>query len=552
MSRRVVKYTVIATALAAVVSLGIFATQNDFGLGRNIEVLVNLMRVISTRYVDSVDADKMLRAGADGITSILDPYTTFIAEEDMPDFETMTTGRYGGVGAIIRKSGEYVVIVEPYRDSPASKAGFIAGDKILAINGEDMKGANVEEVSKRLRGEPNTTVKVTIERILDGTTREHKVQRRRIVIPSIPYAGFVSEGIGYIKHSDFTDKCYDDMRAAILDLQGKGELKGLILDYRNNGGGVLQSAIQILSLFLPKGTVVTKAHWRKDTAVSYKTEYDPLLPNTPLVVLINENSASAAEIVAGAIQDLDRGVLIGKRSFGKGLVQSTQPLGYNNMLKYTVGKYYTPSGRCVQATEYDEDGRAKPIADSLINEFKTANGRKVYDGGGLMPDKVVEEKTLSSFTVLLYLMNIIDEYCDTYTRKNGLLKSFSTDFSISDEEYNEFMTLVEGRDIPYTSLSRRALEVLKKALDKEQPEALKAELAAIDAGLKDDKRSLLLAQKSDLVRLINENLVLRAFYNDHKIAYSLPNDVVVSEAIKLLNDKEGYKYIVTKQDTQRK
>lgn len=552
MSRRVVKYTVIATALAAVVSLGIFATRNDFGLGRNIEVLVNLMRVVSTRYVDNVDADKMLRAGADGITSILDPYTTFIAEEDLPDFETMTTGRYGGVGAIIRKSGEYVVIVEPYRDSPASKAGFIAGDKILAINGEDMKGANVEEVSKRLRGEPNTTVKVTIERILDGTKREYKVQRRRIVIPSIPYAGFVSEGIGYIKHSDFTDKCYDDMRAAIQHLQGKGELKGLILDYRNNGGGVLQSAIQILSLFLPKGTVVTKAHWRKDTAVSYKTEYDPLLPNTPLVILINENSASAAEIVAGAIQDLDRGVLIGKRSFGKGLVQSTQPLGYNNMLKYTVGKYYTPSGRCVQAVEYDEDGRAKPIADSLINEFKTANGRKVYDGGGLMPDKVIEEKTLSSFTVLLYLMNIIDEYCDTYTRKNGLLKSFSADFSISDEEYNEFMTLVEGRDIPYTSLSRRALEVLKEALDREQPEALKAELAAIDAGLKDDKRSLLLAQKSDLMRLINENLVLRAFYNDHKIAYSLPNDVVVGEAIKLLNDKEGYKHIITKQDTQRK
>lgn len=552
MSRRVVKYTVIATALAAVVSLGIFATRNDFGLGRNIEVLVNLMRVVSTRYVDNVDADKMLRAGADGITSILDPYTTFIAEEDLPDFETMTTGRYGGVGAIIRKSGEYVVIVEPYRDSPASKAGFIAGDKILAINGEDMNGANVEEVSKRLRGEPNTTVKVTIERILDGTKREYKVQRRRIVIPSIPYAGFVSEGIGYIKHSDFTDKCYDDMRAAIQHLQGKGELKGLILDYRNNGGGVLQSAIQILSLFLPKGTVVTKAHWRKDTAVSYKTEYDPLLPNTPLVILINENSASAAEIVAGAIQDLDRGVLIGKRSFGKGLVQSTQPLGYNNMLKYTVGKYYTPSGRCVQAVEYDEDGRAKPIADSLINEFKTANGRKVYDGGGLMPDKVIEEKTLSSFTVLLYLMNIIDEYCDTYTRKNGLLKNFSTDFSISDEEYNEFMTLVEGRDIPYTSLSRRALEVLKEALDREQPEALKAELAAIDAGLKDDKRSLLLAQKSDLMRLINENLVLRAFYNDHKIAYSLPNDVVVGEAIKLINDKEGYKHIITKQDTQRK
>ena len=254
MKRRILKYTLTAVALAAVFVGGIFATRNDFGLGRNMEIMVNLMHALSTQYVDEVDADEMMRNGAEGMTSKLDPYTDFIPEKDMPDFEAMTTGRYGGIGALIRKKGDYVIIAEPYKGSPADENGLKIGDKIVAIEGKDMRGAKVEDISKRLRGEPNTTVTITVEKLLTGEREELKIRRRRIVIPSITYAGYVAEGVGYIRHADFTDKCYDDMRAAIHHLQSQGELRSLILDYRNNGGGVLQSAVNILSLFVPKGT----------------------------------------------------------------------------------------------------------------------------------------------------------------------------------------------------------------------------------------------------------------------------------------------------------
>ena len=427
------------------------------------------------------------------------------------------------------------------------------GDKIVAINGESMKGAKVEDISKRLRGEPNTTVEVTIERLADGKEQVHKIRRRRIAIPSIPYAGFVGEGVGYIRHADFTDKCYDDMRLAISKLQSQGELKSLILDYRNNGGGVLQSAVDILSLFVPKGTPIVETRGRGDRENRLSTQYEPLLPNIPLVVLINENSASAAEIVAGAIQDLDRGVLIGERSFGKGLVQATAPLGYNNMVKYTVGKYYIPSGRCIQAVKYDEEGRAKPIADSLINEFKTARGRKVYDGGGIMPDIPFKESKTNEFVAVLYLVGVIDDFCDDYTRRNGIISpNDKMRFSINDNDYNDFMAFAEKSDIPYKSPSRRALEGLKKSLNDTQKEALDNELSVIDKGIKDDKQSLLLAHKKEIVAFINSNLILRAFYSDGVIEFTLPSDKTVEKAISVLNDKAEYERIVTSQDTQRK
>lgn len=252
MKRKFVKYTLLIGAVVAVCATTLFATRNDFGLGRNMEIMVNLMHAISTKYVDEVDADEMMRNGAEGICSKLDPYTDFIPEEDMPDFETMTTGRYGGIGSLIRKKGDYVIIAEPYKGSPADEAGLKVGDKIVAINGESMKGAKVEDISKRLRGEPNTTVEVTIEKLIDSTRHDYKIKRRRIAIPSITYAGYVAEGVGYIRHADFTDKCYDDMRAAIERLQKSGELKSLILDYRNNGGGLLDAAVKVLSLFVPK------------------------------------------------------------------------------------------------------------------------------------------------------------------------------------------------------------------------------------------------------------------------------------------------------------
>ena len=552
MKRRILKYTLTAVALAAVFVGGIFATRNDFGLGRNMEIMVNLMHALSTQYVDEVDADEMMRNGAEGMTSKLDPYTDFIPEKDMPDFEAMTTGRYGGIGALIRKKGDYVIIAEPYKGSPADENGLKIGDKIVAIEGKDMRGAKVEDISKRLRGEPNTTVTITVEKLLTGEREELKIRRRRIVIPSITYAGYVAEGVGYIRHADFTDKCYDDMRAAIHHLQSQGELRSLILDYRNNGGGVLQSAVKVLSLFVPKGTMVVETRGRGEKSHKLFTEYEPLLPNTPLAVLINGNSASAAEIVAGAIQDLDRGVLIGQRSFGKGLVQGTTPLGYNSFAKITVGKYYIPSGRCIQAVNYSTDGRAEQVADSLIKEFKTRGGRKVYDGGGIMPDKKFAPKYISSFAVTLYLMGIIEDFGDDYIRRNGSKPIDVKTFSITDEDYADFVKLAMEKDIPYKSESRTALEKLRKSLAKERNTSLDEALNTIDKGLKDDKRSNLETFRKEITEQINQNIVLRYAYAAGVIANSLAGDEEVQAAVKLLADKAEYERITTKQDTARK
>ena len=551
MKRRVLKYTLIAIAGVAIFAGGVFAARNDFGLGRNMEIMVNLMHAISTKYVDEVNADEMMRNGAEGICSKLDPYTDFIPEEDMPDFETMTTGRYGGIGSLIRKKGDYIIIAEPYKGSPADETGLKIGDKIIAINGESMKGAKVEDISKRLRGEPNTTVEVTIEKLLDSSRHDYKIKRRRISIPSITYAGYVAEGVGYIRHADFTDKCYDDMRAAIQRLQREGELKSLILDYRNNGGGLLDAAVKVLSLFVPKGTMVVETRSRGGVSKKLYTQYEPLLPNTPLAVLINGNSASAAEIVAGAIQDLDRGVLIGQRSYGKGLVQGTAPLGYNAYAKITVGKYYIPSGRCIQALNYSKDGRAEVVADSLINEFKTVAGRKVYDGGGIMPDKPIKTKYISSFAATLYLIGVVEDFGDEYIKRHGEKQIDVKNFSITDEEYADFMRMVEKRDIPYKSESRLALEKLRKALSKERNTSLEESLATIDKGLKDDKMSNLETFRKEIIESINTNIVLRYAYAEGVIANSLKDDEEVIEAVKLLENSKEYHRILTEQDTVR-
>lgn len=552
MKRRILKYTLIAIVAVSVFVGGIFATRNDFGLGRNMEIMVNFMHAISTQYVDKVDADEMMKNGAAGITAKLDPYTDFISEKEMPDFEQMTTGRYGGIGSLIRKKGDYVIIAEPYKGSPADESGLKIGDKIVAIDGKDMRGAEIENISKALRGEPNTTVKVTVERLLTGEREELKIRRQRISIPSITYADYVADGVGYIRHADFTDKCYEDMRAAILRLQSKGELKGLVLDYRNNGGGLLQSAVKVLSLFVPKGTKVVEMRGRNGVMETLHTQYEPLLPSIPIVVLINGNSASAAEIVAGAIQDLDRGVVVGQRSFGKGLVQSTLPLGYNAYAKVTTAKYYIPSGRCIQAMNYSKEGRAEAVADSLINEFKTARGRKVYDGGGIMPDRRVDSKYVSTFALVLYLTGVVEEFGDIYYKQHHATPIDVKNFSISEKDYADFVAMAMERDIPYKSESRVALEKLRSALKKERNDSLEEALATIDKGLNDDKRSCFETFRDDILEQINQNIVLRYAYAEGVIASSLRSDKELKVAIETLADKAEYERILTSQDTARK
>ena len=552
MSRRVF-YTFVG--LVAVAGLTIFGVKNDFGLGRNMEMMVNLMRVVGTEYVDTLSADKIMRYGADGIMRNLDPYCTFLSEEEMKDFRTLTTGKYGGIGSVIRPDSSAVRIAEPYKGSPADMAGLKIGDKIVAIDGKSVAGMKTDQVSSMLRGEPNTTVKVAVERLVDGKVVTHKIRRQRISIPSVGYADYVAPGVGYILHSDFTDDCYTEMRAAIERLQAKGELKGLILDYRTNGGGVLQSAVKVLSLFVPKGTQVVEMKGRVAAENKrFVTEFEPMLPDLPLVVLIGENSASAAEIVSGALQDLDRAVLLGSRSYGKGLVQSTLPLGYESYAKITTAKYYIPSGRCIQAVRYSTDGKAESVPDSLITEFATAAGRKVYDGGGIMPDKKIAPEYVSSFAVTLYLMGLMDDFGDEYYRNHPNITIDPQTFSITDEDYARFERIVEAKDIPYKSESRRAVEKLRKALEKERYAAseISEAMAVIEKGLKDDKMSNLQTYKSEIIRTINSDIVLRYCYAEGRTANSLKHDKGIAAAVEMLSDSEEMSRILREQNTARK
>jgi len=532
-----------------------FASRDDFGLGRNMELLVNMMRELATHYVDKLDPDKMMRDAANGMVGNLDPYTAYLSEEDMKEFELATTGKYGGIGALIRKRGDYIVIAEPYKGSPADRAGLKAGDKIVAIGGDDAKGFTTEQVSSRLKGDPNTNVKVTIENLFDGKRRTLNIKRERIAIPGIAYAGMLNDSVGYVRHADFTDGCYDDMRAAIERLRAEQELKGLVLDYRNNGGGILQEAVKIVSLFTPKGTEVVSTKGRVESEnKTFRTELDPLLPDVPIVVLVNGNTASSSEIVAGALQDMDRAVIMGQKSFGKGLVQSSRPIGYDAYVKMTTAKYYIPSGRCIQNIDYSEHRESgREVADSLIREFKTRNGRKVYDGGGIMPDVSLDAEYISRFALTLYAMGIIDEFGDEYMKRHHADTIDVRRFSISDEEYERFVEFVKERNVAYTSETRLALDQLRRAVKADRFEQdMEKHIADIESGLKDDTESNLRTYRDEIVESLNSHIVLRYKYSEGAVEHSLEEDKEVAEAVKLLGNLSEYREILSSRDTRRK
>lgn len=549
-----IKGAAVGGALVAAAALTLFAARNDFGLGRNMEITVNMMRALSLEYVDEVDPDHLMEGAARGMVEDLDPYTEYIPEEGMQEFELLTTGKYGGIGSLIRQKEDYVRIAQPYQHSPADKAGLKIGDKIIAIDGKDARGFTTEQVSERLKGEPGSTVKVTVEH-LDGTRQSVAIRRERIAIPGVPYAGWVADGIGYIRHSDFTEGCYEEMRAAVERLRREGELKGLVLDYRSNGGGIMQEAVKILSMFVPKGTEVVSTKGRTaDSRQAYRTESEPILPDLPLAVLVNGNTASAAEIVAGALQDLDRAVLVGQRSFGKGLVQSTRPLGYNTMLKLTTAKYYIPSGRCIQAVDYShsQQGSVRTVPDSLISEFTTRAGRKVYDGGGIMPDLVTEPEYVSRFAVTLYALGFIEDFGDDYMRRHAGDTIDVRTFTITDADYADFAKFMKDKKVPYESDTRRALKALKKAAEEDRFEELAAKFERVESELKDDTQTNLETYRREVVESINNDIILRHAYTAGVIEHSLTDDAELQQAVGVLQSPDEYRRITTEQDTKKK
>ena len=545
--RRTLKIAAIAAAATLCVGFTSVAVR-DARLGRNIEVLVGMFRDLSLFYVDDVNTDKLLKDAAKGMAASLDPYTELYTTEGVEELEMMTTGKYGGIGSVIRADSDYVRIAEPYRGSPADRAGLQIGDKILSVDGKDLKGATTQEVSSRLKGEPGTTLRLTVRKFRTGEVQKLTIRRERIAIPALPYYGMLGDSLGYIHHNDFTEGCSGQMRKAIEVLRKQGA-RGLILDYRGNGGGIVQEAISILSMFVPSGTEVLVMKGKVEEAGKvFRTTEEPIARTLPLVVLVDNYTASAAEIVAGAIQDLDRGVVVGQRTFGKGLVQSTRPLGYDSFLKLTTAKYYTPSGRCIQSFDYSDKGRkgGSHIPDSLINEFSTAAGRKVYDGGGITPDVVLTPEYINKFPMMLYATGILDDYADLYTLKNGVEGINIDSFALTDADYDDLVAMVGNRPLDYESETRAVIKALREVSTEEGYAAeITAELEALERKVASDNETLLRRHRSQISDMIEECIVLRAAYSEGVARHSLHKDTTVAEAARLLSDSEAYTKILT-------
>jgi len=531
--------------------IAIAQTTNYFETSKNLEIFTDLFKELDMYYVDEVNSGDLMKTAIDEMLTSLDPYTTYIPESDIEDYRFMTTGQYGGIGAMITKRKEYVYISEPYEGFPAQKAGLMAGDKIVEVNGKSAKGKTTEELSKILKGQPNTEVSILIER----KGQEPFVvnfKREKVTVKSIPYYGFLGNGIAYIKLRSFTRNCSNDIKNALTDLKTQQELKGIILDLRSNPGGLLNESIDIVNLFVEKGEniVITKGKI-KDWEKTYKSRHFPEDKETPLIILINQNSASASEIVSGAIQDLDRGVVVGKRSYGKGLVQQTRKLSYNSQLKVTVAKYYIPSGRCIQALDYsnrNKDGSVGKIPDSLISTFKTRNGRKVKDGGGITPDVKVKQDEISDITISIIRERLIFDYATDFRLENDSIIS-ADNFEITDNEFEKFTSYLEDKKYEYTTATEDALEIFKEISEKENSfDEIEEQYNLLSSQIKNNKENDLSKNKEELKEFLSDEIVSRYFYQEGRIINRLKYDKEVKEAINILHDLNRYNEILNKTD----
>ncbi len=540
------------TALAAI-SLGATAqspvTQNnELEAAKGMEIMLSIYRDANLFYVDTLQPQKLVTDAMGSMLSKLDPYTEYITKEDMGDFEMTTTGKYGGIGSLIRQRGEWVEISEPYEGTPSARAGLKAGDRLVEIDGVSLKNLGSSKVSNMLKGDPGTTFALTYRPIKDTlTTQTIDITRERIAIPGVPYYGIVGGSIGYIRFSTFTVGGAKEVGNALKELEKNSKLTGLILDLRNNGGGVVGEAIDIINLFVSSGKEVLNIRGKvSEMNSTYKTKHKPTDLKIPLTVLINSSSASASEIVAGALQDLDRAVIVGDRSFGKGLVQSTRDVPYGGMLKMTTAKYYTPSGRCIQALDYThrrEDGSVGVIPDSLINEFHTAGGRTVYDGGGITPDIKLQNEYLSKFSALVMAYGFIDDFSNEYAAHNTPPKE---GFEITDEIYSDFVDFMQDKTIEYESLSAIKLKELRDAATREEySDKILEELDAIADKIKDDKDAELERNKEEIKEIIQTSILTRLYFSAAAIEASLPNDKVINRAIELLSNPTEYNDILS-------
>ncbi|MBR5167948.1 MAG: S41 family peptidase [Salinivirgaceae bacterium] len=537
------KIKVVAAVAAILIAVG-FVNDRDFEMSKNLDIYHTLFRELSIYYVDEINPGDLVKKSIDEMLKSLDPYTVFIPESDIEDFRFMTTGQYGGIGAYIRSSEGHVVVSEPIDGSPAMLAGLKAGDLIVEIDGKDVAGYDTEKVSELLKGEPKTKVTLTVETPFTHKKRKVEIIRQKIKVKSVPYYGMVADGIGYISLSNFTDNCSQEVKDALLDLKKNNQLKGLVLDLRGNPGGLLNEAVSMSNLFVDKGNeiVSTKGKVKMWNKTYYATS-DPVDTQLPLAILVNSGTASASEIVSGVVQDLDRGVIIGCRTYGKGLVQTTRDLSYNTKLKLTTAKYYIPSGRCIQALDYSHrnaDGSVGKIADSLISQFKTRAGRTVYDGGGVLPDIKFEPEIMSRIAASLYTKNLIFDYATLYNQQHPSIGK-PEDFRIDDATYDDFVNFLADKNYDYKLESEKLINDLESAIKKEKYEAqVGDELEQLRNKLAHDKSKDLHTFKSEISSLLQEEIVSRYYYQVGRVKSQMINDSTLFKAIDILTDSEAY------------
>ena len=531
--------------ISLVVALG-SASLNYFEINKQLDIFANLFREVNTYYVDDTEPGDLMEDAITNMLKNLDPYTVYIPENDIENYRMMQTGQYGGIGATIMKYGDYQVITAPRNGSPADAAGLQAGDIIKSVSGKDMKGKTTEELGGMLKGSPGTEVSMTYER--EGIEKTITLKRADIQLKSVPFYGMLDSKTGYIVLTSFTNKASKDITEALLELKKNEGLESVVLDLRSNPGGLLSEAINVSNIFIPKGKEVVSTRGRTaETTRTYRSLNNPIDEQIPVVVLINGNSASASEIVAGTLQDLDRAVVMGQQSYGKGLVQQTKPLSYGSQVKITIAKYYTPSGRCVQAINYakrDANGKVKRLPDSLRTEFKTAGGRTVLDGAGVDPDVELEAELYPKILVSLVRNHHVFDFVNAYKKTHTEIAP-AGEFELSDKEYTSFVKYLSDKEYHYETQTEKLYKRLQAAAGDEEYKEISNELKSLENAINKAKKDDLQKFKPIIKTFLEIEITERYYYEEGRTQQQIYNDPEVKMAIELLSDSLKYKNILT-------
>ena len=537
--------------VALAISLFSFSQLNDnyFEITRNLDIFGTLFKELNTNYVDEVDPEELVMEGIDAMLSSLDPYTNFIPESELESYRTSTTGEYGGIGAIVGKKNGLSTVIMPYEGFPAHNAGLQIGDNIMSIDDTELKDKTSTEVSNLLKGKPNTTLNLKVKRFGQEEPFDLTIQRAKIIISNVTYSGMYDDEVGFIRLSEFTTNAGKEVTESLNNLKSQGA-KSIILDLRDNPGGLLSEAVNVANVFIPKGKEIVSTKGKSENVAQvYKALHNAVEPNMPLAVLTSNGSASAAEIVSGAIQDYDRGILVGKKTFGKGLVQGTRQLPYDAQLKLTTAKYYIPSARCIQAIDYSHrnpDGSVGKIPDSLKVAFKTANGRIVYDGGGIDPDIPVEVEYYSNLLMNIVSQNILFDYATKYKFEHKEIVR-AKDFELNDSEYQDFMDWTKNKDLDFSSQMDMAIKALEKiSKDEKYYDGLKSKIDNLKTKLKDVRDSYLIDYKEEVKTLLEEQIVSRYYLHPGSVEASLGHDLAVKTAAEVLKDESRYNKLLAK------